>query len=183
MNSADIILYSGGAVGAETCFGENAEKNGIDEVNFSFEGHEMGRARGIRVLTHEELKNGDVSLSYITKLLKRTYPNTEVIRKVLQTIWYQINNAREIFVIGTILEDNTVKGGTGWGAEFAKICNKPLYVFDQEKNAWFKWNREEWIVHSEPTITENHFCGTGTRFLTNNGRKAIEDLFNRTFAK
>ena len=27
----------------------------------------------------------------------------------------------------------TVRGGTGWGAEFAKLCNKPLFVFDQAK--------------------------------------------------
>lgn len=182
MNSADVILYSGGAVGAETCFGEFAEKYGIDEVNFSFEGHEMGRARGIRVLTHEELKNGDVSLAYITKLLKRTFPNTDVIRKVLQTIWYQINNSREIFVIGTILEDDTVKGGTGWGAEFAKICNKPLFVFDQDKDKWYKWDKTDWIEHKDPTISEIHFCGTGTRFLKDNARKAIEDLFIRSFA-
>ena len=34
-------------------------------------------------------------------------------------------------MIGEILDDRTVKGGTGWGAEFAKLCNKPLYLFDQ----------------------------------------------------
>ena len=32
-----------------------------------------------------------------------------------------------------------MRGGTGWGAEFAKLCNKPLYVFDQEKDGWFEW--------------------------------------------
>ena len=181
MNSADVILYSGGAVGAESCFGEFAEKYGIDEVNFSFEGHETGRTRGIRILNHEELKQGDVSLTYISTLMHRTYPNTAVLRKVLQTIWYQINSSQEIFVIGTILPDNTVKGGTGWGAEFAKLCNKSLYVFDQIKNCWYKWNRTEWEEHKEPKITNIHFAGTGTRILNDNGRKAIEDLFKRSF--
>ena len=33
------------------------------------------------------------------------------------------------------MPDDTVKGGTGWGAEFAKLCNKPLFVFDQDKDA------------------------------------------------
>lgn len=181
MNSSDVILYSGGAPGAETCFGEFAEKYSIDEVNFSFEGHEMGRSRGIRVLNHEEMKQGDVSLTYVSALMHRTYPNTTVMRKVLQTIWYQINSSQEIFVIGTILVDNTVKGGTGWGAEFAKLCNKTLYVFDQEKDAWYKWDRKNWIEHPEPTITNIHFAGTGTRILKENGRKAIEDLFKRSF--
>ena len=181
MNSADVILYSGGAIGAETCFGEFAEKYGIDEVNFSFEGHETGHTRGIRVLNHEELKQGDVSLTYVSALMHRTYPNTTFLRKVLQTIWYQINSSQEIFVIGTILEDNTVKGGTGWGAEFAKLCNKTLFVFDQEKNQWYKWNRTNWVEHPDPVITNIHFAGTGTRYLNENGRKAIEGLFSRSF--
>ena len=38
-------------------------------------------------------------------------------------------------------DDHTVKGGTGWGAEFAKLCNKPLFVFDQERDRWFAWKR------------------------------------------
>ena len=48
-------------------------------------------------------------------------------------MWYQVNSGQEIWVIGTILEDKTVRGGTGWGAEFAKLCNKKLHVFDQER--------------------------------------------------
>lgn len=181
MNSADVILYSGGALGAESCFGEFAEKYGIDEVNFSFEGHETGRTRGIRILNHEELKQGDVSQSYVSSLMHRTYPNTPILKKVLQTIWFQVNSAQEIFVIGTILADNTVKGGTGWGAEFAKLCNKTLYVFDQVKNSWFNWNGVQWDDCAEPIITNIHFAGTGTRILNENGKKAIEGLFKRSF--
>jgi hypothetical protein len=60
---------------------------------------------------------------------------------VLQALWYQVNQGQEIYVIGTILDDLTVRGGTGWGAECAKLCNKPLCVFDQAKNAWFEWTR------------------------------------------
>ena len=181
MNSSDVILYSGAALGAESCFGENAEKYGIDEVNFSFEGHEIGRTRGIRILNHEELKNGDVSMTYVSTLMQRSYPNTSFLRKVLQTIWYQIHSSQEVFVIGTILENNTVKGGTGWGTEYAKLCNKTLFVFDQIKNQWYEWNKTEWVEHPNPNITNIHFAGTGTRILNDNGRKAIEDLFKRSF--
>ena len=87
-------------------------------------------------------------------------------------------------MIGEILEDNTVKGGTGWGPEFAKICNKRLYVFDQSKDVWFRWNKMEWEQlgdDEQPAITQIHFTGTGTRFLSDGGRKAIEDLFDRSF--
>ena len=55
-----------------------------------------------------------------------------------------MNNGQEIYVVGVILDDGTVRGGTGWGAEFAKLCNKPLFVFDQEKDGWFEWTGEDW---------------------------------------
>ena len=181
MNTSDVTLYSGGAIGAESCFGENAEKYGLNEVNFSFEGHETGRTRGIRILSDAELKQGDVSQSYVSSLMHRTYPNTVTLKKVLQAIWFQINSSQEIFVIGVINEDKTVKGGTGWGAEFAKLCNKSLFVFDQEKDSWFKWENTDWVAFPEPKITKSDFAGTGTRLLKDNGKKAIEELFSRSF--
>jgi hypothetical protein len=185
MKKEDCILFSGGIKGAEAEFGANAERFGIDEVNFTFEGHDIVRKRGIRVLTHDELKNGDVSLEYVSKLMNRAYPGTPMFRKILQSIWYQINNGQEIYVIGEILEDKTVKGGTGWGAEFAKLCNKPLYVFDQKRDSWFVWNEKDWgrcEKGKEPLITHVHFAGTGTRYLEENGRKAIAGLFKRSFS-
>lgn len=183
MNERESILFSGGAKGTETEFGVNAERFGIQEVNFTFEGHQIVRTRGVRVLTDEELKKGDVSLTYVSKLMHRSYPRTPLFRKILQSIWYQVNNGQEIFVVGTLVDDNTVKGGTGWGAEFAKICNKPLFVFDQNKNRWFSWAKDHWAEIDEPTIGHKHFTGTGTRFLEDNGRKAITDLFDRSFGK
>lgn len=177
----ECTLFSGGANGAEADFGANAERFGIEELNFTFEEHQIGRQRGVRVLTHAELKKGDVSLTYVSNLMHRTYPNTPLFRKVLQTIWYQVNNGQEIYVVGKILDDGTVKGGTGWGAEFAKICNKPLFVFDQERDGWYSWDNGTWNDIAEPTISVPQFTGTGTRFLEENGRKAIAGLFDRTF--
>jgi hypothetical protein len=181
MKPDDCTLYSGGLKGAEAAFGAAAERHGIDEVTFTFEGHPIERTRGVRVLTHEELLKGDVSLAYVSKLMHRHFPETDYFKKVLQTIFYQVNNAQEIYVVGKILDDDTVMGGTGWGAEFAKLCNKPLFVFDQDKNSWARWTGTAW-EKCAPTITHPHFCGTGTRHLNDNGRKAIDELLKRSFA-
>ena len=144
MRKEDGILFSGGAPGAESAFGEEAEKHGVEEVNFTFEGHTIARHRGLRVLNHEELLAGDVSLEYVSRLMNRRYTEGPTLRKILQTIWYQVNHGQEIYVVGTILDDVTVRGGTGWGAEFAKLCNKPLHVFDQDQDAWFSWSGSSW---------------------------------------
>ena len=121
MNPKNYVLYSGGAQGTEEEFGKVAEKFGAQEVNFTFDGHKIFRTRGVRVLTTEELLKGDVSLAYLSKIMNRKYNTGPMFKKVLQSIWHQVNNAEEIFVVGTILDDNTVKGGTGWGAEFSKF--------------------------------------------------------------
>ncbi len=85
MKTDECVLFSGAANGAESEFGAAAERRGIDEVNFTFEGHKDARSRGIRVLTHEELKHGDVSLSYVSNLMHRRYPDTQLFKKVLQS--------------------------------------------------------------------------------------------------
>ena len=186
LNKEDCILFSGGAQGAEAEFGAQAEAFGIEEVNYTFTGHKAVRTRGQRSLNHEELRAGDVSLEYVSRLMNRRYTDSPTFRKILQSIWYQINQGQEIYVIGEILDDKTVKGGTGWGAEFAKLCNKPLYVFDQKQEAWFKWNERDWVKlegDELPVIAHMHFTGTGTRQLEENGRQAIHDLFARSFGE
>ncbi|MDR0827645.1 MAG: hypothetical protein LBN33_07195 [Desulfovibrio sp.] len=183
LTANDCTLFSGGATGAEAFFGALAERYGIQEVNFSFNGHQAERTHGLRVLTNDELVLKDVSLGYVSKLLKREYTHAPIFRKVLQSICWQVSNGNEVFVVGTILEDGTVRGGTGWGAEFAKICNKPLLVFDQAKNGWFRWANESWASESAPVVRQRLFTATGTRFLEKNGQTAVEELFARSFQK
>jgi len=142
MKSSDCTLFSGGAKGAEEEFGAQAEKSGVEEVCFTFAGHSTNRKRGVHFLTTEELIKGEVSLAYVSKLMNRSYTHGQKLKKVLQSIWHQINSAEEVFVVGKILNDGTVKGGTGWGAEFAKLCNKPLCIFDQDAQEWLKWNQD-----------------------------------------
>ena len=185
MKPAESTLYSGASAGSEAEFGRLAEKWGVQEINYSFEGHNNARTRGIHELSREELQSGDVSLTYVSKLLNRNYTQKgETFRKVLQSLFHMINNSREVFVVGEIQLDKTVKGGTGWGSEFAKLCNKPLYVFDQGQDGWFRWNHDDWARLSNaepPVITVNHFAGLGTRYLQNNGKSAISTLYERSF--
>ena len=183
LDPKQCVLFSGGAAGAEQFFGAQAEAWGIEEVNYSFEGHQMERKRGVRVLTSEELALKDVSLTYVSKLMNREYTRAPLFRKVLQSICWQVSSGNQVIVVGAIQPDDTVKGGTGWGAEFAKICNKPLLVFDQPRDAWFAWEKDVWTEVKDPVIDHAHFAATGTRFLEANGRQAIQELFTRSFSR
>jgi hypothetical protein len=177
-------LHSGGARGSEAAFGACAERWGMTEINYSFDGHRLlDRTRGVQVLTTEQLKKGDFSLVFASKRLGRVLSDIPLVRSVLQTIWHQITNSNQVFVVGFIQEDGTVRGGTGWGAELARLWRKPLFVYDQEKRGWFRWAGKAWEMAQSPTITSENFCGTGTQHLSDDGRDAIRALFVRSFGE
>ena len=181
-NPSRYRLHSGGARGAEAEFGACAEKWGLTETNYSFEGHRMiERQRGVVRLSESELKKGDFSLLYASKRLGRVLSDIPLVRSVLQTIWHQINAANQVFVIGTIQPDGTVRGGTGWGAELARLWKKPLFVYDQQRRGWFSWSGSAWELSQPPTITSESFAGSGTQNLTEDGREAIRKLFSDSF--
>ncbi len=176
-----FTLYSGGHKGTEAEFGRQAEKHGINEVTFSFEGHKMERNRGIQVLGPKELAEGNVSMEIVSMRMGRNFSEVDMIRKVIQSIFHMVNRGFQVFSVGWIHDDNTVKGGTGWAVELAKLFNRPVSVYDQDKKSWFTWNNNAWVKDT-PVIAHKTFCGTGTRNLSDDARKAIEDLFDRSFA-
>lgn len=180
LDRSQITLYSGGHKGTESEFGKLAEHWGIREVNFSFEGHGIERRRGIRVLGPEELDKGNVSMEIVSARMGRNFSKADKIRKVIQSIFHMVNSGYHVVAVGWIQPDDTVKGGTGWGVELAKLFNRPLSVYDQERNDWFSWRDGKWVAEP-PVIKDDTFVGTGTRNLTDEGCQAIRGLFERSF--
>lgn len=178
---SSFTLLSGGARGAESAFGEAAERFGVGEIHFSFSGRNTSRSRGVVELSDQELERGAVSEAYVEAQLRRSFPKTEKFQRLLKTIWHQVATAGEVFVIGEIQEDDTVKGGTGWGAELARRFHKRLHVFDQKRETWFQWKDHRWQAVDPPRIQRTRFTGTGTSALTDSGRRAIQGLFEGTF--
>jgi hypothetical protein len=178
--ASSVTLYSGGAAGAEEAFGAAAERYGLREVAFTFEGHRQAREVGRVELSSRELEAGDVSLVYVSRRLSREYNQHGLIRKVLQTLWHMVSRAQQVFVVGVIQPDRTVVGGTGWSVELARMWSKEVWVYDQDRHAWFTWDGSAW-ARGEPRITSAQICGTGTRYLEDDGRAAIDGLFERSF--
>lgn len=180
-NASAYVLLSGGAQGAEEAFGQCAEAWGLREENYTFPGHKPARSRGLVMLSEAELEQGHVSPVYLNAQMHRSYSDMTTINKVIQSIWHQVNTASEVFVVGVINEDATVRGGTGWAAELGRHWRKRVFIFDLGKNTWFRWNNDSWSMEKEPRITGARFTGTGTRNLNDQGREAIRALFERSF--
>lgn len=181
IKASEVTLYSGGAKGAESIFGECAAANGLTEVNFTFEGHHIARNTGMVKLSPDDLAKSDMILSEVSRRINRDYTSRPWMRGILQSICHQVNKGYQVFVVGVIQADQTVKGGTGWAVELAKLFNRPLHVYDQELKSWYAWHGGVW-VKEEPIIAHYNICGTGTRHLNPEGEAAIRDLFARSFA-
>jgi len=175
------ILFSGAARGTEDTFGTFAQKWGVTERNFTFDGHDPARKNGLVVLQPEELEMGNVSWSYFKAHVKRDFDENERFKKVVQSIWHLVNPAGEVFFVGNLLPGGAVKGGTGWAVELAKHLGKPVWLFDQERLCWYEWFEHDWRACDPPNISHYRFCGTGTRSLTAAGKRAIGELFERSF--
>lgn len=182
IDASQVTLYSGGHRGAEAEFGKLAERFGINQVNFTFEGHTPETSTGLTVLGPEELKKGDVSMDIVSARMGRNFSKLEKIRKVIQSIFHMVNNGYQVFVVGWILPDSTVKGGTGWAVELARLFNRPVFVYEQDQNAWFSWVNNGW-KEVTPVISHKTFAGTGTRNLTDQAARALETLFERSFGQ
>lgn len=180
IDPSQFTLYSGGHRGAEAEFGKLAEKYGVKEVNFSFEGNVLDRDTGVRLLNQEELEKGNISMDIVSTRLGRSFSKGNRIRKVIQSIFHMVNNGYQIFTVGWILPDKTVKGGTGWGVELGKLFNRPIFVYEQDRKAWFSWVDNDWKM-ATPVIHHKSFAGTGTRNLTDDAASAMQDLFERSF--
>ena len=176
-----FTLLSGSAKGTEKAFGEAAERWGLGEINFTFAGREPKRSRGLEILSEEALERGSVSEAYIKAQLHRSFPKTETFQRILKMIWHQVATAGEVFAVGYIQEDGTVRGGTGWGVELARHLGKQVTVFDQSQEGWLQWADEAWQPVDAPIIRRTRFAGTGTRFPTEAALIAIEALFARSF--
>jgi len=180
-NRSSLHLYHGGHKGTEAAFGRAAEKWEVPETTLSYEGHDMARAVNVVMLDDEELSKGRVSMEFVFERLGRRFAHAKSIRRVIKSMFHLVVRTSTLFAVGWIQEDCTVKGGTGWGVELAKVFNRQVHVFDQEQERWFTWENNAWHP-SEPKIEEGEFAATGTRNLSAAGQQAIDDLFARSLA-
>jgi hypothetical protein len=180
LDPTTVTLYTGGHRGTEEYFGQLAEKWGMEEVTFNFEGHPISRERGLRLLSDEDLLHGAVSPDIIEKRMERSFARTPMMKKIFQTMFHIVNNGYQVFAVGWLLGNGTVKGGTGWGVELAKLFNRPVHLFEQDRREWVSWRDNAWVTE-EPTICHKTVAVSGTRNLSEEARSAIDDLFDRSF--
>ena len=95
-----ITMYTGGHRGTEEYFGKSAEKWGMQEVTLNFEGHDISRDRGLKMLSDEELSRGGVSPDIITKRMERSFATTPFMQNIFKVQFHIVNSGYQVFAAG-----------------------------------------------------------------------------------
>lgn len=190
----DYTIHSGGAVGADSIWGDIAEEYGI-KVNHYYQDEKT--PKGNIEISEQDYQEGREEVAKAAKA-NWGYIYQYMKDPLLISDWAQIKYSDQIFAVGTLLskgkkisdkENETrisqqvmVKGGTGYAVEMAIQHGKEVYVYDQIRKQWFANKGGNWVRLSEtPTITSKNFAGIGTRELNEAGEQAIRDVYNKTF--
>jgi len=194
-NTIDIsqfVNHSGGALGADSAWDEIGKEFGmLTNRHYYFKDK---TPKGNIEITQDQFDEG---IKKANSAAKATYGfqysfSDNKVGRLLSRNWQQVKNSDAVFAIGKIVQKGdklfdddrialkpAVSGGTGYAVEMAIQENKPVYVFDQNKNQWFTWDGSDFIQIETPTLTKN-FAGIGTRQINEQGKQAIKDVYQKT---
>ena len=187
-NASEITIHSGMADGADTAWAEIADSMGIKTIGHSYKDHDriISKTRPAletrNELTKEQLEVADKFLKQASKGLSESYNPASLTYNhvnLLRRNYYQVKDAEAVIAV-SILKPNLLKatGGTRWAVQMGIDKGVPVYVFDQAKKSWFKWDGKKFVDSDLPPKFKE-FAGIGSRALTADGRKAIEEYLQQ----
>lgn len=219
-------IHSGGAKGTDSYFAEKAREYGADYNGYyiqhsrgDFANPPEGNIKVQIVSTKEELEKlpKDVTgvleedvqkwLSLAEESLGRNLDNLKKNNpdkyNLIRRDYVQMIKSDKIIVVGKLLPNGTVDGGTGWAVEMARLrnifgeSNVPIYVYNTIDNKWYKCDKDSsygyyFFESSIPTLTKNT-AGIGTEGILYDGsinnydtditdeqKNAIDKVFKKT---
>jgi len=196
LDLTNITCHSGGATGADFFFFETIGENyGVKTKAYSYKTKYHTTENKVEI-SDTDYEEGVKEITKANRVLSRY--GIHKFMNLLARNWSQVKYSDEVFAIGTIVEPGkkgskgfynksefqVVDGGTGYAVQMAINNGKFIYVFDQDKDKWFRWSYTslKFIEVTKPLkISYENFAGIGTREIKPNGIKAIEDIYKLTF--
>lgn len=184
-----FVNHSGGAEGSDSHWGEVGERYGV-KSNHYYHGNKT--PMGNTLQSEEDFKEGVQKAKTAAQSMERVWKDSYT--NLMARNWNQVKYSDSIFAIGHIVKKGEknkkgylvkatqVDGGTGYAVQMAINEGKPVYVFDQERGKWYKNINGKWSESEVPVLTPN-FAGIGTRDINEAGKKAIEEVYDKTFNK
>jgi hypothetical protein len=192
----NIVCHSGGAVGSDTEWEVIGQEFGVKTRAYSYKTAKHVSLNKVEI-SEDDYKEGVEEINKANKWLNRY--GIHKYMNLLARNWAQVKYSDEVIAIGYIVKKgeknpkgyynkgkyDMVDGGTGYACQMAINHQRPVYVFDQIRDKWFRWSYSS-LCYMEckcPKITHQNFAGIGTREIKPNGIQAIRDVFNKTFSK
>ena len=196
LDLSNIVCHSGGAVGSDTEWEIIGQEFGVKTKAYSYKTTKHESVNKVEI-SEEDYKEGVEEINKANKWLNRY--GIHKYMNLLARNWSQVKYSDEVIAIGYIVKKgeknpkgyynkgkyDMVDGGTGYACQMAINHQRPVYVFDQIRDKWFRWSYSS-LCYMEckcPKITHQNFAGIGTREIKPNGIQAIRDVFDKTFSK
>lgn len=190
-----ITCHSGGAIGSDSQWESIGASFGVKTRAYSYQTKYHTSPNKIEI-SEEDYKEGVDEINKANKHMDRFGINKYM--NLLARNWAQVKYSTQVFAIGTIVEPGakspkgyyskakiqTVDGGTGYAVMMAINNLREVFVFDQIKLKWFRWSYSTMSfieLKETPKIKTQNFAGIGTREITSDGIKAIEEVYRKTF--
>lgn len=180
------ICFSGGAKGADTLFGQQAEAAGHQVFHYGFPGMKSNQA--LFYLNEEQLVTADQYLMQANEKLKRgSFAEYKpYVKNLLRRNYFQVYKTNRVYAVSRLdMNKHEVMGGTGWAVTMAILLGcSHIYVYCQKEQDWFGYHAlydkfQPWVrmINKRPPKPEGYYTGIGSRELTNEGKHAITRLY------
>jgi hypothetical protein len=190
-----LVCHSGGAAGADTYWETIGDNYGVKTKAYSYKTKYHTTENKVEI-SDTDYEEGVKEITKANRVLSRY--GIHKFMNLLARNWSQVKYSDEVFAIGIIVEPGkkgskgfynksefqVVDGGTGYAVQMAINNGKFVYVFDQDKDKWFRWSYTSlsFIEVTKPLkISYENFAGIGTREIKPNGIRAIEEIYKLTF--
>ena len=190
-----ITCHSGGATGSDSYWESIGANFGVKTRAYSYQTKYHTSPNKIEI-SEEDYKEGVDEINKANKHMDRFGINKYM--NLLARNWAQVKYSTQVFAIGTIVEPGakspkgyyskakiqTVDGGTGYAVMMAINNLREVFVFDQRQLKWLRWSYSTMSfieLKETPKIKTQNFAGIGTREITADGIKAIEEVYQKTF--
>ena len=192
---SNITCHSGGAEGSDSYWESIGVNFGVKTKAYSYQTKYHTSPNKVEI-SDEDYQEGVIEVNKANKHMDRFGINKYI--NLLARNWAQVKYSTQIFAIGIIIDSGkkgpkgyyskskiqTVDGGTGYAVMMGILNMRDVYVYDQVKLKWFRWSYSTMSfieLKETPKIKTQNFAGVGTRQITPDGIKAIEEVYQKTF--
>lgn len=197
-----LKLKSGGAEGSDRYWGVMGKKYGMEPDNIEHL-YVLGHPTpyGTTPIEPDKALKADDDLKSVAEFIGRKFPTGKPkVDALLRRNRFQVPSHQDVVLaVGEFDDNGIIKGGTAWACYLALLKHVPLYFFDQNEGKWYYTDHYTFFdvddtpsfnidkappFNGTPTLeSTTDLTGVGTRYLKDNGRSAIEQVFVETIHK